>query len=62
MYAFECVKSNLIIYNNLVFNKYQEIQDDYPSQLFWPQNCVCYVTNYFESTSTVIYIKKRNNC
>ena len=31
MYAFECDKSDQIIYNNLLFNKYQEIQDDYRS-------------------------------
>ena len=28
MYAFECDKSNYIIYNSLILNKYQEIQDD----------------------------------
>ena len=30
-----------------------------PSQLFWSQNCDCYVTNYFESTSTAINIKEK---
>ena len=33
-----------------------------PSQLFWPQNCVCYVSNYFEYTSTIINIENRNGC
>ena len=28
-----------------------------PSQWFWTQNCGYYVTNFFESTSTVINIK-----
>ena len=31
MCAFECDKSIKIIYNNLLFNKYQEIQDDWRS-------------------------------
>ena len=29
-----------------------------PLQLCWPQNSGCYVTNYFETISTVINIKK----
>ena len=30
-----------------------------PSQSFWPQNCGCYVTNYFGWTSTDINMKKK---
>ena len=30
-----------------------------PSQLFWPQNCGCYTTNYFGWTSTDINTKKK---
>ena len=32
-----------------------------PLQLFWPQNCGCYVINYFESTSSAINIKKETH-
>ena len=31
MYAFECDKFNFFFYNNLLFNEYQEIRDDYQS-------------------------------
>ena len=27
-------------------------------QLFWPQICGCYITNYFETTRAVINITK----
>ena len=55
MYTFERDKpNNKIIYHNLLFNN--DTVDFL--QLFWPQHCGCYLTNYFESTSTVINIKK----
>ena len=66
MYAFGYDKSNKIIYNNLLFHKYQVTQMTAdPSQLFWPPTCGCYVATYFESTGTAINIKKEtvtNSC
>ena len=46
-----------ITYPSICINEFKIIA--VPSQLFWPQNCGCYITNYFEWTSTVIDIKKK---
>ena len=51
------LRSFTIPYSSISIKKFNRTAD--PLQLYWPQNCGCYVTNYIESINTVTNIKKK---